>query len=93
MRKYTSFEEMKNIDLKTVSKDDLVDVTGITFDINIPMEQRAAEILKKVHNPFCYRVGPMAVKLEYPGEGPSFEELFMSFLIRKKSGLHSKIQM
>ncbi len=87
MQKHISLEELANVDLKTVNRDDLVDVTGFTFDKTIPQEERLARLIERVKNPYCYRVGPMAVKLEFPENGPTLDELLIDLLKRKKSGL------
>jgi len=87
MRKRIPITELANVDIETVNKDDLVDVSGFTFDNTIPQEQRAARILETVKNPYCFRVGDMGVKLEFSEEAPALQDAFTSFLIRKKSGL------
>lgn len=75
------------IDIEGVNKEDLVDVSGVTFDTAVPMEQRAAKIIEAVKNPYCFRVGDMGVKLEFTENAPDLETVFTEFLKRKKSGL------
>lgn len=79
--------ELAGVDITTVNKEDLVDVSGLTFDTAIPKEQRAAQILQKVKNPYCFRVGDMGVKLEFLDNAPPLQDCFTDFLQRKKSGL------
>lgn len=79
--------ELMEVDIMTVNKDDLVDVSGLTFDNTIPKEQRAEQLLLKVKNPYCFRVGDMGVKLEFPDNAPPLQDCFSDFLQRKKSGL------
>ena len=87
MKDYVSLAELESVDLRTVNKEDLVDVTGFTFDETIPQEERLARLIERVKNPFCYRVGPMAVKIEFTENGPLLHELLIDFFKRKKSGL------
>jgi len=87
MQKRIPITELANVDIETVNKDDLVDVSGFTFDNTIPQEQRAARILETVKNPYCFRVGDTGVKLVFSEEAPALQDTFTSFLIRKKSGL------
>jgi len=77
--------ELANVNVATVQKDDLIDVSGFTFDNTVPQEQRAARILEFVKNPYCFRVGEMGVKLEFSENAPSLQDVFTGFLKRKKS--------
>ncbi len=60
---------------------------GFTFDNTVPHAERAARILNAVKNPYCFRVGEIGVKLEFPEEAPALQDVFTDFLKRKKSGL------
>ncbi len=82
-----SMSELAKIDIEKVSKEDLVDVSCLTFDNNIPHEERVDQIISSVKNPYCFRVGNLGVKLEFPEEAPSLQEILTNFLIRQKSGL------
>ncbi len=79
--------ELAGVDIRTVNKDDLVDVSDIRFDNSVPQEQRAARILEMVKNPYCFRIGDIGVKLEFPENGPALQDMFTDFLKRQKSGL------
>ena len=79
--------ELAGVDITAVNKEDLVDVSGLAFDNTIPREQRAAQVLRKVKNPYCFRVGDMGVKLEFLDSAPPLQDCFTDFLQRKKSGL------
>ena len=74
-----TIEEMKNLDVRTVDRDSLVDVTQIVIDENLSKEERVAEYLRQVKNPYCFRVGKMVVKNIYSNDGVSLEERFEQF--------------
>ncbi len=74
-----SIEEMKNVDVRTVDRDSLVDVTQIVIDESLSKEERVAEYLRQVKNPYCFRVGKMVVKNIYSNDGVSLEERFEQF--------------
>ena len=81
-------ESMRRIDIAAVDKDTLVDVSGMTFDNTLPKEQRAANMLAVMKNPYCFRHGDMVIKLEewdrekeYDGLG--LEEEYTEFLGNK----------
>ena len=87
MQKRIPITELANIDIETVNKDDLIDVSGFTFDNSVPQEQRAARVVDMVKNPYCFRVGDMGVKLEFSEGAPALEDRLTDFLKRQKSGL------
>lgn len=87
MQKRIPVTELANVNIDTVNKEDLVDVSDFTLDTSVPQEQRAARILATVKNPYCFRVGDMGVKLEFSEDAPALQGVFTDFLRRKKSGL------
>lgn len=87
MQTQINLKELSEIDLREVQKKDLADVSGMTFDTSIPKEQRAAQIIRTINNPYCFRVGDMGVKLEFTDSGPSLQDCLTDLLKRKKSGL------
>ncbi len=49
MQNKIKLSELADVDITAVNKEDLVDVSGLTFfDTTIPREQRAAQVLRKV---------------------------------------------
>ena len=87
MLQQMSIEQLSSVDIQAVSKEDLVDVSGLAFDNTVPREQRAVQVLRKVKNPYCFRVGDMGVKLEFLDSAPPLQDCFTDFQQRKKSGL------
>lgn len=72
-------EEMKAVDIRTVDPESLVDVTRILISDNVTKEERAAEFVKQVKNPYCFRVGDMVVKNVYNSDGISLKDRFEQF--------------
>ncbi|OYO42817.1 hypothetical protein CG709_21000 [Lachnotalea glycerini] len=87
MNKRIPISELASVDIESVNKADLVDVSSFTFDTTVPQEQRAARVIEAVKNPYCFRVGDMGVKLEFSENAPTLQDVFADFLKRKKSGL------
>ncbi len=74
-----SIDEMKAVDVRTVDPETLVDVTEIVIDESLSKEERAAEFVRQVKNPYCFRVGNMVVKNVYSNDGVSLRERFEQF--------------
>ena len=43
--------------------------------------------VEQFKNPYCFRYGDMAIKLEFAEDGPTLQELLTAFFLRQKSGL------
>ena len=74
-----TLDEMKNVDVRTVDRDSLVDINTIVIDESLSKEERAAEFLRQIKNPYCFRVGKVVVKNVYSNDGVSLEERFEQF--------------
>ena len=74
-----SIEDMKAVDVRTVDPETLVDVTKIVIDESLSKEERVAEFIRQVKNPYCFRVGDMVVKNVYSNDGVSLRERFEQF--------------
>ncbi|MBP3805665.1 MAG: hypothetical protein J6I76_17560 [Oribacterium sp.] len=72
-------EEMKNVDIRTVDPETLVDVTKIKIDDNLSPRERVAEFVRQVKNPYCFRVGDMVVKNVYANNGVTLQECFEQY--------------
>lgn len=87
MSKQLSMKELASVNIATVNKDDLVDMSGFTYDTTVPQTDRAAWLLVTVKNPYCFRVGDMGVKLEFAEKAPALQDVVADLLTRIKSGL------
>ena len=76
---------MKAVDIRTVDKSQLVDLSTVHIDESLPVRERVLSYLKQVKNPYCVRVGNFAVKVKYKEDGPSFEEVFKHLLQQQQS--------
>lgn len=74
-----TLEEMKAVDVRTVDSETLVDVTTIKIDENLSKEERKAEYLKQVKNPYCFRIGDVVVKNVYSNDGVTLQDRFEQF--------------
>jgi hypothetical protein len=80
-------DRLMSVDINTVDKGSLADISTLEFDNSLPKEKRFAYIINQLKNPFCFRCGDMGIKLEFEENSPSINEVLTNFLIRKKSGL------
>lgn len=82
MKQFTSDEitSMKNVDIRNVDKDALVDLRSVQIDASKPVQERLQSFLQQIQNPYCFRIGDIAVKVNYKSDGPSFQQNFENIL-------------
>lgn len=74
-------EEMKAVDIRTVCPEELVDITKLSINKSLEGNDRKAEFIRQVKNPYCYRVGNIIVKSSYLGDATlteRFQELVLA---------------
>lgn len=71
---------MKDVDIRSVDKSELVDLDTVQIDSTKPVKERIQSFLQQIQNPYCFRIGEVAVKVNYRSEGPSFQQNFEDVL-------------
>lgn len=72
--------ELKSVDIRNVDKGSLVDLDSVQIDESKPVQERVLSFLEQVQNPYCFRIGDVAVKVNYKSDGPSFQQNFEDLL-------------
>lgn len=68
--------KMKNVDIRTVDRSALVDIRTVSIDDTLPVEERIKQLVEGLHNPYCFLVGDVVVKVEYEDTEVTFEQRF-----------------
>ncbi len=74
------FEQMKNVDVKTVDRESLVDISGIHINSQMSREQRLANFVSQIGNPYCYRCGKVVVKVSFADTSVTLEDRLEHYL-------------
>lgn len=72
-------QEMKQVDIKTVDKSTLVDISTVTIDTSLPPVDRIVDYIRQVKNPYCYLDNGMVVKISFAGKR-SMEEALRHYI-------------
>ena len=82
MKQLTSDEitSMKNINIRSIDKTTLVDLRSVQIDASKPVQERLQSFVQQIQNPYCFRIGDIAVKVNYKSDGPSFQQNFENIL-------------
>ncbi|MCX4325344.1 MAG: hypothetical protein OSJ59_20650 [Lachnospiraceae bacterium] len=73
-------DALKDVDVRTVEKEGLVDIREIPVERGLTAEERLRDFIGKVKNPYCFRVGDVVVKTAFSENGGSFGERFERML-------------
>lgn len=77
----SDIQSMKSVDIKSVDKNTLVDLNTVQIDTSKPVQERIHSFLQQIQNPYCFRIGDVAVKVNYSPGGPSFQQNFEDILL------------
>ena len=67
-------KEMSDVDVRSVSRDSLVDIKDVKIDMKKERKERVLEFLKQIKNPYCFICNGMIVKMNFSKEGETLED-------------------
>ena len=56
------------------SDNNLIDIRTISVDKNLPKDERIAEYIRQIHNPYRFRCGKFIVTARFREDGPTLED-------------------
>lgn len=74
------FSALKQVDVRTVNPDTLVDIGDIKVNTKLPKEERILDFIRQIGNPYCYRCGKVVVKISFNDTGATLEDRMESIL-------------
>lgn len=75
-----TIDTLRSVDIRSVDKKSLVDLNSVLIDESKPVQERVLSFLQQIKNPYCFRIGNVAVKVNYKSDGPSFQQNFEDLL-------------
>lgn len=78
-----SIAAMKQIDLSAVDRDALVDIRDVKVNMALPKQERAADFIRQIGNPYCYRHGKYIVRVAFSDTEVSLEERLAGYIRSK----------
>ena len=76
----TFYSSCKNIDIRTVDRNTLVDINDVNIDKKLPREQRLEDYVRQIGNPYCYKCGEAIVKISFSETTATLEERIENYL-------------
>ena len=59
----------------------LADIREVSIDPKLPKEERIAEFLRQIKNPYCFKCGKFTVRAQFSDNGVSLEDCLKQILI------------
>lgn len=73
-------QTLKDVDLRTVNRDELVERSTVKIDPNATREERLQSYIKQIKNPYCYMDGKTAVKISFAETNTTMEDCIAHYL-------------
>lgn len=74
-------EEMKLVDVRTVSREGLADIREVAVKRRKSAQDKMQDYLKETGNPYCFRVRDVVVKNTYTEDGPKLNDLLRKLIL------------
>ena len=74
------YEREKEETSTDTSADTLVDIRSVSVDKTLPREERIAEYVRQIKNPYRFRCGQFIVSASFADAGPTLEDCLMGIL-------------
>ena len=73
-------DEMKNVDIRTVDREEVVDIRDVSIDRTLPKEERVRSFIQQIKNPYCFRCGDVIVKTSFANTETTLEDCVEHYL-------------
>ena len=60
-----TFEQMKNVDIRTVDPTGLVDIRDVVIKADRPVTERIKDYARQTGNPYCFKCGKIIIKIGF----------------------------
>lgn len=71
---------LKNVDIRTVDKATLADISNVKINPNDSPEKKMTEYINQIKNPYCFLCNGYAVKIEFANTGRTIEDCFSDYI-------------
>ncbi|MFI3214200.1 MAG: hypothetical protein R3Y24_12775 [Eubacteriales bacterium] len=75
-----NLQELKDIDVREVNRDELVERSTIKFKANVSREERIQDYIRQIKNPYCYLDGGNVVKISFGNTDATMEDCLSHYL-------------
>lgn len=73
-------EDFKQVDPLTVNLDDLIDINDVKIQTELPREERIADFIRQIKNPYLFKCGNVVVKIEFSDSVTTLTEQMKQYM-------------
>jgi len=73
-------DAMKNVDIRKVDPNSLVDIKEVTINTELPKNERILDFIQQIKNPYCYKCGDTIIKVTFAETNVTLEDKIESYL-------------
>lgn len=77
----SKWKEMKNMDVCKADKNSLVDIRDVKIDTDLGQQERIADYIRQVKNPYCFLCDGIVVKMKFKEQGETLEERLEKYFL------------
>lgn len=82
-----SIEEMKNVDVRTVKREELADIREVEINKRKNREGQVKDYLEQIKNPYCYRYGEYVVKIGFEDTTVTLTDRLQELILKTASAM------
>ena len=75
-----TLEQMKNVDIRTVDPNTIIDSQDIVINTDLPVPERMADYMRQCGNVYFMKVGNIIVKMAYSDTTKTINDCFEDYL-------------
>lgn len=75
-----TLDQMKAVDVRTVDRDELVDISDVKIDRTAPKKERLLSFVRQVRNPYVFKCGNVVVKSVFSNTDTTLEDCMEHYL-------------
>jgi len=75
-------QDLRDVDIRKVDLAALVDIRDVQTKRELSKDERIRDFIRQIRNPYCFRVGKVAVKVSFAENGATLEDRLESLFTR-----------
>lgn len=66
--------QMRTLDLSSIDRESLVDIRSVKIDTALPVEERIADFIRQIKNPYFFKCGDLVIQSIFPDTEATFAD-------------------
>ena len=75
-----TLEQMRDVDIRTVDPETLVDINDVVINTELPNPERILDFANQIGNVYCFKCGKLIVKIGYADTPYTIDDRMESYM-------------